>query len=246
MNYLEHNYSAFPILSLIITGIAVYFLLRLIRFSIPYIAKNRKVRDWANQYFSLIELFVWIVFSLWFLPYLMHRNLYAGYSLAFILLAIFTWIAIYGLRNLIAGFIFRSNHGLKVGEHIQIGEFNGSIVKLAYRSIVLDTSNGDLVSLSYSQIVNQPITKISSTDLRHSHTFVLETAKSENIQKLTNDIISSITAHPRSSLTEAPKVDLQNESGDKMQFSIKIFAIENKYLSVIEEYLRSKFETKSE
>jgi len=244
MNYLEHNYSAFPILSLIITGIAVYFLLRLIRFSIPYIAKNRKIRDWANQYFSLIELFVWIVFSLWFLPYLMHRNLYAGYSLAFIIFAIFVWIALYGLRNLIAGFIFRSNHGLKIGEHIQIGDYKGSIVKLAYRNIILDTSNGDLVSLSYSQIINQPITKISSTDLRHSHSFILETAKSDNVQKLTNDIYSSISAHSRSSLTESPKVELQHELGDKMQFSIKIFAIENKYLSVIEEYLRTKFETK--
>ena len=57
MNYLEQNYSTFPILGLLLTGIAVYFLLRLLRFTIPYIAKNRNVREWINQYFSLFELF---------------------------------------------------------------------------------------------------------------------------------------------------------------------------------------------
>jgi len=244
MNYLEHNYSAFPVLSLFITGIAVYFLLRLLRFIIPYIAKHRKAREWIHQYFSLFELFIWVVFTLWFLPYLMHRNLYAGYSLAFILMAIFIWVSLYGLRNLIAGFIFRSNNGLKIGEHIQIGEYKGSIVKMAYRSIILDSANGDLISLPYSKIVNQALIKISSTELRHSHSFNLETAKAKNIQKLTNEIISKALMHPRYSLTESPKVELVQELDDKMLFSVKIFAIENKYLSIIEEYLKLEFENK--
>jgi len=242
MNYLEHNYSAFPVLSLLLTGMMVFFVLRLLRFLIPYIAKNRTIRNWISQYFSLFELFIWVVFSLWFLPYLMHRNIYTGYGLAFILLAIFTWIAIYGLRNLIAGFIFKSSNGLKVGEHIQIGEHNGIIEKLAYRSIIIDAANGDLISLPYSKIINQALIKISSTELRHSHSFNLETAKEQNIQKLSNDILSKIMMHPRSSLTEKPMVELLQEQDNTMLFSIKIYAVENKYLSVIEEYLKNEFE----
>ena len=241
MNYLEHNYSAFPVLSLILTGLVIYFILRLIRFSIPYVVKNRVLREWINQYFSIFELLIWIIFALWFLPYLMRRNPYVGYGVIFILFSIFLWISWYGLRNLIAGFIFRSNQGLKIGEHIQIGDDKGIIVKLAYRSIILHTASGNLVSIPYSQIMNKPLIKISSIELRHSTTFKLLTTKVENIQKLSNDITAKILMHPRCSLTEKPKVELLQEQDDKMLFSIKIFAIENKYLSVIEEYVKNAF-----
>ena len=242
MNYFEQNYSAFPILSLLLTGLAVYFVLRMIRFAIPYIVKNRNLRDWINQYFSLFELFVWIIFSLWFLPYLMRRNIYAGAGLGLIIIGIFIWISWFGLRNLIAGFIFKSNTGLKIGEQIQIGDDKGIIIKLAYRSIVLDTINGNIVSIPYSKIINLPLIKISSNELRHSITFKLHTTKVENIQKLTNAISAKIIMHPRCSLTEQPIVELIQEQDNQMVFNVKIFAIENKYLSVIEEYIKNTFE----
>ncbi len=241
MNYLEQNYSAFPVLSLLLLGLVVYFVLRLLRFAIPYVAKNRNLREWLGQYFSLFELFVWVIFALWFLPYLMRKNIYAGAGLGLILIAIFIWIAWFGLRNLIAGFIFKSNSGLKLGEHIQIGEQKGIIVKLDYRNIVLDTANGNMVSMAYSQIMHLPVIKISSNEKRHSTTFELHTAKTDNIQKLTQDIIAKILIHPRCSLNEQPKVELLQEQRDQMIFSVKIFAVENKYLSVMEEYIKGAF-----
>jgi len=242
MNYLEQNYSAFPVLSLILMGLLVYFVLRIFRFAIPYVAKNRNLREWLGQYFSLFELSVWVVFALWFLPNLMRKNIYAGIGLSLILIAIFIWIAWFGLRNLVAGFIFKSNSGLKIGEQIQIGDQSGIILKLGYRNIVLDSANGNMVSLAYSQITNLPLIKISSNEQRHSTSFELHTAKTDNILKLTNEIKAKILMHPRCSLTEQPKVELLQEQGQKMLFSIKIFAVENKYLSVIEEYIKVNFE----
>jgi len=241
MNYLEQNYSAFPVLSLILMGLLVYFVLHILRFSIPYVSKNRNLKEWFSQHFSLFELSVWVVFALWFLPNLMRKNIYAGVGLGLILIAIFVWIAWFGLRNLVAGFIFKSNSGLKIGEQIQIGDQAGVILKLGYRNIVLDAANGNMVSLAYSQIMNLPLIKISSNEQRHSTSFELHTAKTENILKLTNEIKAKILMHPRCSLTEQPKVELLQEQEHKMLFSIKIFAVENKYLSVIEEYIKGAF-----
>ena len=241
MNYLEQNYSAFPVLSLILMGLLVYFVLHILRFSIPYVSKNRNLKEWFSQHFSLFELSVWVVFALWFRPNLMRKNIYAGVGLGLILLAIFVWIAWFGLRNLVAGFIFKSNSGLKIGEQIQIGDQTGVILKLGYRNIVLDAANGNMVSLAYSQIMNLPLIKISSNEQRHSTSFELHTAKTENILKLTNEIKAKILMHPRCSLTEQPKVELLQEQEHKMLFSIKIFAVENKYLSVIEEYIKGAF-----
>jgi small-conductance mechanosensitive channel len=238
MNYLEHNYSAFPVLSLLLLGLLVYFVLRLIRFAIPYIAKNRNFREWITQYFSLFELFVWITFLLWFLPYLVHRNIYAGVGLGLILLAIFIWIAWFGLRNLIAGFIFKSNNGLKIGQLIQIDDERGTIVKLGYRNIILDTTKGNLVNIPYSQITNKSLIKINSTEQRHSITFKLKTPKTKNIKKITTDISAHILMHPRCSITEKPNIELLEEQENEMIFSIKIFAVENKYLSTIEEDIK--------
>lgn len=238
-NYLEHNYSTFPLISLFFAGILVFLLLRLVRFIIPYIAKNRNLRDWFFKYFSLFELFIWILVGLWFLPYLMSKHIYAGYGLALILFGIFIWIAWFGLQDLIAGFIFKNNSGIKKSEHIKIGDVQGSIVKLGYRNLILDTASGNFVSLPYSKIIRQSIIRISSAEIRHSITFELKTAKVENIQKISNDISARIIMHPRSSLTEKPNVELIREEADYLVFSIKVFAIENKFLSVIEEDLKT-------
>jgi len=242
MNYLEHNYSAFPVMSLILLGLLVFFVLRILRFSIPYLSKKRKLKEWLNQYFSLFELSVWVVFALWFLPKLMHKHIYAGIGLGFILLAVFIWIAWFGLKNLIAGFIFKSTNGLKVGQQIRIGDQAGVILKLGYRNIVLDTANGNMLSLSYSQIIGLPLIKVNSTDQRHSKSFELQATKTDNILKLSNEIKAKILMHPRCSLTEQPKVELIQEQEQKMLFRIKIYALEHKYLSVIEEYIKGIFE----
>lgn len=241
LKYLENNYSAFPVISLLITGLVVLLLLRLLRFIIPYIAKNRNIRDWINRYFSLFELFVWVLVGLWFLPYLMRKHIYAGYGLALILFSIFIWISWFGLKDLIAGFIFRSNSGLKKADHIEIGTIKGNILKMGYRNLVLDNASGNFISLPYSQIINQPITKLSSTEIRHSNTFELITSKIDNIQKLSSEITSRVIMHPRSSLVEKPIVELIKDEKETLIFKVRIFAIENKFLSIIEEDLREYF-----
>jgi len=169
----------------------------------------------------------------------MSKHIYAGYGLALILFGIFIWIAWFGLQDLIAGFIFKNNSGIKKSEHIKIGDVQGSIVKLGYRNLILDTASGNFVSLPYSKIIRQSIVRISSAEIRHSITFELKTAKVENIQKISNDISARIIMHPRSSLTEKPNVELIKEEADYLVFSIKVFAIENKFLSVIEEDLKT-------
>jgi len=239
LNYLEHNYSTFPLVSLFFAGILISLLLHLIRFLIPYIAKNRGLKNWLQKYFSLFELFVWILLGLWFLPYLMEKHHFAGYGLAFILFAIFVWISWFGIKDLVAGFIFKSNSDLNINEHIRIGNFEGSIVKMGYRSLTLDTASGNFVNLPYSQILNESIVRISSSEIRHSISFELQTNKVENIQKISNEIAAQIMMHPRSSLVEKPKVELISEQADHLLFKVKIFAIENQFLSVIEEDLRN-------
>jgi small-conductance mechanosensitive channel len=169
----------------------------------------------------------------------MSKHIYAGYGLALILFGIFVWIAWFGLQDLIAGFIFRSNSGLNISEQIQIGDVQGSIVKMGYRNLILDTASGNFVSLPYSKIIRQSIIRISSTEIRHSISFELRTAKVENIQKISNDISARIIMHPRSSLTEKPDIELIKEEDNYLIFSVKVFAIETKFLSVIEEDLKT-------
>ena len=241
MNFLHDNYSTFPLLSLLFAGLLMYLLLRSIRFIVPRLTRNRNMRDWFLKYFPMFELFVWLVLGLWFLPFLMHKHLYAGGGLLLMILAIFIWIAWFGLKDLVAGFIFKTNSGLHMDEQIEVGEYKGVIIKMGFRNLVLETQAGNYISLPFSQIINKPIIKVSATDIRHSKLFELHTQKSDNIQKLAQDIAAKISMHPRSSITEKPLVELVEEQDEALVFRVKIYAVEKKYLSLIEEDIKSFF-----
>jgi small-conductance mechanosensitive channel len=220
----------------------MHLFLRFLRFIIPRLAKSRLLRNWFNKYFSMFELFTWLLLSLWFLPFMMHKHIYAGSGLLLIILSIFIWIAWFGLKDLIAGFIFKTNSGLHIAEQIEIGEYKGVIIKLGFRNLILETPEGNYISIPFSQIINKPIIKVSSAEIRHNRIFDMEVKRVENIQKLTQEIAQKISMHPRSSILEQPKVELIGESGDNLTLRLKIYAVENKYLSLIEEDIRSAFE----
>jgi hypothetical protein len=242
MDFLHDNYSTFPLLSLLFAGLLMYLFLRFIRFIIPRLTKNRLLRDWFNKYFSMFELFTWLLLSLWFLPFMMQKHIYAGGGLLLIIVSIFIWIAWFGLKDLVAGFIFKTNSGLHIAEQIEIGEYKGVIIKMGFRNLILETPEGNYISLPFSQIINKPIIKVSSAEIRHNRTFEMEVNPVDNIPKLTNEIAQKISMHPRSSIMEQPKVELVSESGDKLILRVKIYAVEKKYLGLIEEDIRNAFE----
>ena len=242
MNFLHDNYSTFPLLSLIFASILMFLFLRFLRFVIPMVFKKRQLREILQKYFSIFELFTWILLALWFLPYLLQKHVYAGVGLIIVIFALFVWISWFGLKDLVAGFIFKTNSGLQINEHIQIGNHKGVLVKMGFRNLILDTNSGNFVSIPYSIIINLPIEKISSKEIRHNKLFELKTKRKENIQKLTMEMLTFILMHPRASLREKPLVELLKEDAQHLYFRVKIYAIENKYLPLIEEDFRKKFE----
>lgn len=77
-------------------------------------------------------------------------------SLLFLVVLIFAW---YFLRDFIAGLLLKTEGTLRLHERCRIGEQEGEIVRLGRRALRLQTAQGALVQIPYSQVAGRAFSR---------------------------------------------------------------------------------------
>ena len=68
------------------------------------------------------------------------------------------------LSNLVSGIWLLSDNVLRLGDNIKLGEVNGTVIKLSFRSTWIKTTEGNVAVVSNTTLYNGPFINLTATE----------------------------------------------------------------------------------
>lgn len=236
------EFSNLGFYTVIMLAIGLFVFFRFLTWLVPLLMKRERRRH-AWRYTSLIELFVWIIFLVWSINFLSENNPWYATGLFVILFAFTIYAAWIGLKDFVAGALFKTSNNFSLNETIRVGDFNGKIISFGHSWMVLETESGETIFLPYSYLFGKVIMKSHPAETILSHTFRLVISKSTFSVDAIGRIQNFILTLPWASLKKEPQIKPVEETYEAQILEITVFSIEKEYFQEIETEVKQKFGT---
>lgn len=238
------QFSNIALYTFLLLAIGLFLMFRLLNWLLPILFFRKGKRKHAWRYISIIEVFVWIGFLIWSVNYLSDNNQLYAFGLFLLLFGFVFWAAWIGLRDYVAGAIFKTNHDLRQNDTVRIGDFSGKIVKFAANKLVLETGSGEIIYLPYGNLFGKAIIKSHPAETILNYTFRFEVPKGSNILEITEKVYADIINLPWSSLKKEPQVKPLTETATGFEMEATVFSMEKEYFSEIEKVIKQRYGVK--
>jgi len=199
---------------ILLLALALFFFLRFTWSHLPILLENKKGKPFILRLFPVLELFVWLGFIIWSSS-LLFGNL-AAYSviMTFVVVIILIILAWYLLRDLMSGFILRSENGFEPGQIIKTSFAQGIIKKVGYRSIEIITSSGEYVKIPYTLLMGTAVIKPQDNSKWVENVINLEVSTALDAAKVINLLKNRLLEMPWIVSEESIKIELKVQSQD--------------------------------
>jgi branched-subunit amino acid transport protein AzlD len=239
MDLLEYQQSISPISSFFIKLLLFIIAFELIRLVFKHLKSRNKLIEIIRQYLPIAEIGFIIAYSLSYLPKAFTVNsMFAaimGFSLIFII-GIIIWFSI---RDVILGYILRSNKSLKLGNKLTIDNHSGSIKKLGLRNLILNIDNNNSIHIPYSKVIGSKIINNEASEKGgNQYSFEIEIEKTKPFRQIVDELEKEILSSPWSSINENPKIDLKEEKEKTYLFKVEVYLIDKKFNKDLEKQLK--------
>jgi hypothetical protein len=243
------NSEIYPVAILLFLFVALFIIVffRLVKYLIPFLRLHSSKAKFAKKYLPVSELAVWILFLTWSTQYLFNR----GYILAWIPLLIFILIILYlawfGLKDIIAGIIFKTAHTLKINDYINVVGITGKVTAIKQSTIEIEDQTGRIVSIPFSRITGNILQQQYPSQSLLSHNFSIRIPNpnlSQGVFKLIEKLRITILTLPWASQKKEPKIIIEEEYTEDILFNITVFSLDERYFPMIEKHLERKYNGK--
>ena len=242
MENLTKHISTFPVLGFILGGIILYYAIKYFKMALLRIISNSKLSSRINRSYSIILIFIALLYILWAIPYFFEISMSLGVILSLILIISILLLFWFAGRDFIAGFFIRANSGFKINSRIKTDNLQGVIIEFYGRNFKLINDKGEKILIPYTNIISKNILIKNSDKSRISKHISLKIKSVENYEDLINDIRFKIMMHPKSLVNIAPLITIVSQDSNFCVFDINISARNNNGLAEIETFLNSSFE----
>ncbi|NCB43578.1 MAG: mechanosensitive ion channel [Clostridia bacterium] len=229
------------ILIVLLTGIAVFIVLKIAGYLLKKITHRYALRKGAQKAFPLIEIVFWIAFVFWATGMLFTDNvLYSSVIiiLVVIIAGLFSWFI---LRDVIAGAIFRAQNDLNKGDFVKIGDLSGQIKSVGITHIEITSDNGQNIKIPNTHLSRDLISGMTTPEGMDEYKFNLvfdnRFAKSEIEEKIRFEIANS----PWCNFKNPPVIKLQKEDTTGTSWDVLIYTLNHSHFRTVERNLRDKF-----
>ncbi len=238
MEVFKANITVFPVFSFLLSAVLLYFFLKVFEKSFPQLLKRKSLKSKFRRSFGFVELFVWIIYIILIIPKFYSINLEYGILISILLLVILLIIIWFAGRDIVAGFIIRSNSGFMVHAEIMTGDYDGIIADLYARNFKLINKNGDKLLIPYSQIIGKPIKYINKDKSRISKRIQLKVHTTMSFEKLKEILKFRIMTHSKVIITKVPVFNIVSYENNTFELDILIYASDSDGISDMEKYLQ--------
>jgi hypothetical protein len=196
----------------------------------PFPESVRPSVERAGPVLGLAVVIAYVAFAALLIS--LREPLFAGVLVTLIVvLVMFAWSPLY---DLVSGVAFQAGQMCQVGDHVEVGEVSGRVVRLGSRVLVVRTRRGDEAVIPYGRINRSMLQRTQSVQGAYVHAFVLEARPLEEVPRLRKLVLQTALRSPWSSVRLAPKIE-RREDG---QIEVSIFALNADYAPLVESAIR--------
>lgn len=242
METFELKFSNIELFAFAIIALALLLIFRAIRNWVPFIIKNIDRNRAFHRYFTLVEIFIWIIFIIFSIQKLSDSNQVYSFGLFGLLMIAAFGVFWFYLRNYINGAVFKLNNKFNISDTVQIGEYQGKIIGMGGLRLEIESENGEVIFIPYNQLSNTVIVKLHPGEMILSHSFTISTPHNKKAKDITENIRFKVLSLPWSSLKKAPHIKLIHNDRELLIYELIVFTIEKEYFFKIEQEIREEFE----
>lgn len=226
-------------ITLYIIALAIVLFLGLRTFSTYFyiLVTNGRVRSLFGKLFPIIELILWVWFTLW----IVYRettetplNAVVPGIVVVVLLLLFVW---YFGRDLVCGVILKAENGFEAGQMIQTVEGYCTIKKAGYRSLEVSTKEGMIIRIPYSVISRKPIVLPVSNVKGAEHRITLKVFSTFPPEKINTMLKGKLLEMPWVVSGENIKIEITREDADSYKVMLDYHALSPEMALKAEDYL---------
>lgn len=242
MEAIDLRFSNFEIIGFAAIALILFLILKGFAKGLPYIIKKTDRKKHFSRYFSLIEVLVWILYTIFVIQQLSDSNQLYSMGLFVLLMVAGFWMLWFYIKNYISGGVFKLNAKFDINDTVQIDEYQGKIIDMGNHRLELESENGEIIYIPYSKLSDAVIVKVHPGEMILSHSFTMSTSSSKSVADTIADIRFAILSLPYASLKKTPQIKLFHEDKDHYVFELVVYTLEKEYFYKIEQEIRKKFE----
>lgn len=232
---LNFELSELLMLLIIPIGIMIYFILKLVKLNII----NNRFNHRQQNYFILIEIFVWMVFGIWTLKVTLGNTDYYFLIIVSILLLFLLLIGWYVGKDFIAGVILKLSDNYQIGQFFRLNNIKGSIAQVNYLHLNVNQENGELIKVPFSKILGSIHHKSFLDDKTKQNKFEITIDKKETLDNTREKIRRTILLSAGVNINKEPIIIIKNTSENNWTFEITYFILDEEYCEIIENNVKS-------
>ncbi len=213
--------SSFGLVLLILLGILLFALMRFLRRASRLIQMSKSRRAAFERALPVVEALLGLVYLLSAVPMVFKDHpQYSPIGLALVLLG-FAYVSWFAIRDFITGAFLKSGQLFQTGEYIQLEQISGKVTRLGYRTLSIETENGDEAIIPYSRVSHESIVRTPLIDGVCRHSFTITTELTSPTAAVSELIRRAALNHHWSSVTHEPQVRYVGER----TFDVVVFAL---------------------
>lgn len=232
---LNFELSELLMLLIIPIGIMIYFILKLVKLNIV----NNRFNYRQQNYFILIEIFVWMIFGIWTLKVTLGNTDYYFLIITSILLLFLLLISWYVVKDFIAGVILKLSDNYQTGQFFRLNNIKGSIAQVNYLHLNVNQENGEIIKVPFSKILGSIHHKSFLDDKTKQNKFEITIDKKETLDNTKEKIRRTILLSAGVNINKEPIIIIKNTSENNWTFEITYFILDEEYCEIIENNVKT-------
>ncbi len=137
-------------------------------------------------------------------------------------------------RNFFSGVVLKAGGSVQLGDIVRIGDVQGRVVRLGYRALVIETSDGTEAVLPYAEVTRGLVQRTKSIHGAALHAFNLPHPRGIALPDLKRKIVDTALRCHWSSPVREPKVEVLDDGS----LEVTVFALHHDYGPDIEGAVR--------
>jgi len=242
MELIDLKFSSFEIIGFGLIAFVIFLAFKAMSKGIPFILKEYDKKKAFIRYFTLLEILVWVIYTIFVIQQLSDSNHIYSFGLFILLMIAGFWLLWFYLKNYISGGVFKLNGKFDINDTVQINEYQGRIIGLGNHRLELETDKGEMIYIPYSQLADAVIIKLHPGEMILSHSFTIKTINDKKVTEKIDEMRFEILSLPWSSLKKEPLIKLIHEDNKNLIFELVVYTLEKEYFFSMEQEMKKKFD----
>jgi len=218
-------------------AIALFAALRFTIRLIKSLSAHKNVKRILLRTFPLVEFVIWLGFGFWVLSQAYSDSEYYHLLISAAAGSLVLIVGWYFLRDFIAGIILKTEIPFENNQHIRTSQEEGTLKKLGYRSIEIESSNGELVKIPFSQLATNSIHLQNIDETMQGHETIVNISSKVPIQEAKDHLTREILLLPWASITHQPIIKIIEQGSEMNTYKVHFHSISDRHAAYISQHI---------